>query len=223
MRIALFGGTFNPIHLGHLRAAEEIAESLALDEVCFMPAARPPHKSPEPLAAYEHRLAMLRLALSTRPGFWASDLETRLSAPSYTVNTVRAFQAEQSSAQTFFLVGLDSFLTLPAWREHRELLRLISFVVFDRAGISPGFDDLREMLYRDISPKIVWDGAGERFAGPGVEPIHFHPGGKLAISSTDLRERLERGASVRYLVPEPVRMYIEEHRLYCRESNSESE
>lgn len=212
-RLGLMGGTFNPVHLGHLRAAEEIAESLKLDQVCFMPSAQPPHKSPEPLVSYEQRLKMLELAVAERPGFWVSDLENHLPRPSYTVNTVRAFSAAAEADQIFFMVGLDSFMTLAAWREYRELLRRASFVVFGRAGIEPGLDDMRAML-TEIEPEIRWNAMEAAFTGPNLKPIHFHPGGKLAISSTDLRGRLEAGASVRYLVPEPVRDYIEEHGLY---------
>ncbi len=216
------GGTFNPVHLGHLRAAEEIAENLKLDQVYFMPSARPPHKSPAPLAGYWHRLEMLKLAVSDRPGFWASDLENHLPAPSYAVNTVRAFK-KAWSARTgiFFLVGLDSFMTLTEWRQYRELLTLASFVVFGRAGIEPSFDDMRAMLRRDVDPKIKWNSKKETFTGPNLKPIYFRPGGQLAISSTDLRGRLSAGASVRYLVPEPVRIYIEKHGLYRPESRPE--
>lgn len=216
-RIGLMGGTFNPVHLGHLRAAEEIAESLGLDQVCFMPSASPPHKSPEPLVDYGQRLEMLKLALADRPGFWASDLEQHLPAPSYTVNSVRAFKkAWSASTEIFFLVGLDSFMTLAAWREYRELLQLASFVVFGRAGITASFADMRKML-RDIDPQIAWNAQAEQFTASGLSAIHFHPGGKLAISSTDLRARLTAGASVRYLVPEAVRVYIEKNGLYCPE------
>ncbi|UQZ91086.1 nicotinate (nicotinamide) nucleotide adenylyltransferase [Deltaproteobacteria bacterium Smac51] len=221
-RLGIMGGTFNPVHLGHLRAAEEIAESLKLDQIYFMPSARPPHKSPNPLVGYWHRLEMLKLAVSDRPGFWASDLENHLPTPSYTVNTVRAFK-KAWSARTgiFFLVGLDSFMTLTGWHQYRELLNLASFVVFGRAGIEPSFDDMRAMLRRDVDPKVKWNSKTETFTAPNIKPIYFRPGGKLAISSTDLRQRLEAGASVRYLVPEPVRVYIEKNGLYRPDNRPE--
>ncbi len=209
------GGTFNPIHLGHLRAAEEIAENLKLDQVYFMPAARPPHKSPSPLVGYWHRLEMLKLAVSDRPGFWTSDLENHLPTPSYTINTVKAFKKAWSARTAiFFLVGLDSFMSVPHWHQFRDLLGLTSFVVFGRAGISATHDSLREMLRREVEPKIRWNSRTASFTGPNLKPIHYQPGCRLEISSTDLRQRLESGASVRYLVPEPVRIYIEKHGLY---------
>jgi nicotinate-nucleotide adenylyltransferase len=212
------GGTFNPVHLGHLRAAEEIAEKLDLDQVFFMPSARPPHKAPTPIAAYRHRLEMLKLAVSDRPGFWASDLENHLSYPSYTLNTVRAFREEiPARARLFFLVGLDSFMTIPAWHQYWELFSLVDFVVFARAGIAETFESLGEMLQKRVEPKIKWNPRLETFSASGLKPIHFQPGGRLEISSSDLRGRLLTGASVRYLVPEPVRAYIETHDLYRAE------
>ncbi|MDR2725747.1 MAG: nicotinate-nucleotide adenylyltransferase [Candidatus Adiutrix sp.] len=217
-RVGLMGGTFNPVHLGHLRAAEEIAEKLDLDQVFFMPSARPPHKAPTPIAAYRHRLEMLKLAVSDRPGFWASDLENHLSYPSYTLNTVRAFREEiPTRARLFFLVGLDSFMTIPAWHQYLALFSLAAFVVFARAGISETFESLTEMLQKHVDPKIKWSPRLETFSAPGLKPVHFQPGCRLEISSSDLRGRLLTGASVRYLVPEPVRIYIETHGLYRTE------
>ena len=214
-RIGLMGGTFNPVHLGHLRAAEEISEKLKLDQVYFMPTARPPHKSEGPLAGYRHRLEMLKLAVSDRPGFWTSDLENHLPQPSYTINTIKVFKKAWSPRTAiFFLVGLDSFMTLPQWHSFRELLAETSFVVFARAGIPEKFEDMKEMLTENIDAKIRWSAKNETFSAPGLKPIHFMPGGQLEISSTNLRQRLEFGASVRYLVPEPVRIYIEKHGLY---------
>ncbi len=217
-RVGLMGGTFNPVHLGHLRAAEEIAEKLKLDQVFFMPSARPPHKAPTPIAAYRHRLEMLKLAVSDRPGFLASDLESHLSYPSYTLNTVRAFREKlPARARLFFLVGLDSFMTIPCWHQYRGLFNLAAFVVFARAGLSETFEDLGEMLQKHVEPEIKWSPRLETFAAPKLKPIHFQPGGRLEISSSDLRSRLLAGASVRYLVPEPVRIYIETYGLYRTE------
>ncbi len=208
------GGTFNPIHLGHLRAAEEIAEHFRLNQVCFMPAARPPHKSPEPLVDYAHRLEMLKLAVADRPGFKVSDLESRLPYPSYTLNTVKAFQEETGrSGEIFFLVGLDSFMTVSQWHRWPELLAATAFIVFARAGMPEPFEAMRDML-KTIDPETTWDGREECFKIAEARPLYFLPGGRLIISSTDLRQRLESGESVRYLIPEPVRRYIEIHSLY---------
>jgi nicotinate-nucleotide adenylyltransferase len=212
------GGTFNPVHLGHLRAAEEIAEKLKLDQVFFMPSARPPHKAPAPIAAYRHRLEMLKLAVSDRPGFLASDLENHLSYPSYTINTILAFKEKMPArANLFFLIGLDSFMTIPEWRRYRDIFSLASFVVFDRAGIPETFENMKKMLQSHVEPQIKWNARLEAFSSCGLQPIHFQPGCRLEISSSDLRNRLLSGDSVRYLVPEQVRIYIETHSLYRAE------
>lgn len=215
-RLGLMGGTFNPVHLGHLRAAEEIAEKFKLDKVCFMPSASPPHKSSSPfLLDFEHRLEMLKLAVSDRPGFEVSDLENKLPFPSYTVNTVKAFRKTLEGQPTiYFIVGLDSFLTMAQWSQCMELLAQTSFVVFARAGISDPWQSLQDMLLREVSPEIRWHPETQMFTAPDIQPIHYQSGGRLAISSTELRQKLENGASVRYLVPELVRAYINKGGFY---------
>ncbi len=219
-RLALMGGTFNPIHLGHLRAAEEIAESLELAQIHFMPSAHPPHKEPAPLADFKHRVAMLKLAVAERPGFFVSELENHLPSPSFTLTTVLEFKKRwPTNAKIHFVVGLDSFMTLPSWYSFRELLAATSFVVFARAGIDDNFDSLAKMLFQ-IHPEIKWHPRQQMFTAPEIEPIHFHSGGRLAISSTMLRQNLENGSSVRYLVPEAVRNYIQEHGLYRQTSSN---
>ncbi|MGL4207989.1 MAG: nicotinate (nicotinamide) nucleotide adenylyltransferase, partial [Candidatus Adiutrix sp.] len=209
------GGTFNPVHLGHLRAAEEIAEDLALNQVCFMPAPNPPHKVLGPIVAYHHRLAMLNLAVSDRRGFFASELENNLPAPSYTINTISALQKTlPQGTEIYFLVGLDSFMTLASWHKYRELLSLISFVVFERAGVGDTFASLHTMLKTHVDSAIQWNIDLKMFSGPQIRPIYYRPGCRLEISSSSLRQRLSLGTSVRYLVPDLVRIYIEKHGLY---------
>lgn len=213
-KIGIIGGTFNPIHLGHLRAAEEIAEQLSLDVVYFMPTAKPPHKAPGLLASYHHRLTMLHLALANRPGFLVSDFEASLPSPNYTINTIKSFKNHLNSGDTvYFLVGLDSFMTLPHWYQFQSILGEASFVVFGRAGTTGTKNDLYKMLSDNIHPETTWNGENH-FNLPGFKNVYFLPGGRLDISSTDLRHRLNAGLSIRYLVPEPVRAYLEEHALY---------
>ena len=214
-RLGLMGGTFNPVHLGHLRAAEEIAEKLELNQIYFMPSATPPHKTSRPLADYQHRLKMLELAVADRPGFLASDMENHLPPPSYTINTIRALKKTwNTDTSIFFLAGLDSFMTLPVWYQYRELFSLTSFVVFGRAGIQHNWETIHKMLLCHVDSEINWNPENNVFTSRQIKPIHYLPGGQLEISSTDLRKRLESGSSVRYLVPEPVRAYIETHGLY---------
>jgi nicotinate-nucleotide adenylyltransferase len=211
------GGTFNPVHLGHLRAAEEMAERFALNEVVFVPAAHPPHKGRDELASFEDRLAMLRLAVGDRPLFTVSDVESRLPGPSYTVNTLKAASAELGSdGELFFLVGYDSFRTVAQWRDHLELFRLASFMVFRRPGLRGGRAAMGRLLEDALARPSRWASESESFFVDGFKPIHYYQGCRLEISSTDLRRRLTEGLSVRYLVPDLVVDFIAGRGLYVR-------
>jgi nicotinate-nucleotide adenylyltransferase len=212
------GGTFNPVHLGHLRAAEEIAEHFRLDQVVFMPAAQPPHKGRDELASFADRLAMLTLAVADQSAFAVSDLEGRLPSPSYTVNSLKAAAAElDPETRLFFLVGYDSFRTVAHWRDHLELFKTASFMVFRRPGVRGSRAALGQLLEEALGRPVRWSEESESYAAEGFEPIHYYRGGRLEISSTDLRKRLTAGLSVRYLVPNPVVEYIAEHGLYARQ------
>jgi nicotinate-nucleotide adenylyltransferase len=215
--VGLFGGTFNPVHYGHLRVAEEIAEGLSLDEVVFMPAADPPHKSPRGLALLSDRLKMLKMALEGQSRFTVSDLEGRLSGPSYTVNTMRALKAERPDlgGPLLFLVGFDSFKQVGLWHEHQELFRLSSFVVFLRPGARGGQAAVGEILNEAAGRGWKWrEREGSFFHKKYLPVIHFRQDSMLRISSTALRSRLREGRSVRYLVPDSVRAYINKEGLY---------
>jgi nicotinate-nucleotide adenylyltransferase len=214
--VGLFGGTFNPVHLGHLRVAEEIAESLSLSEIILMPAADPPHTGPRGLAPRRTRIQMLKLAARGRPGFVVSDLEGRLAGPSYTVNTLRALREELGEGTLLrFLVGYDSFKHVGLWMGREELFRLASFVVFLRPGASSGRENIGRILSGATGGGWVWDQAASSFNREGYLPVrYFRQESMLRISSTVLRKRLEEGRSVRYLVPEAVRAYIERRGLY---------
>jgi nicotinate-nucleotide adenylyltransferase len=223
-RLGLMGGTFNPVHLGHLRAAEEIAEFLSLDRLIFMPAAFPPHKPGLHLASFEERLHMLNLAVSGQPAFAVSDLEGRLTRPSYNSNTLReVLKRIDDQASLFFLVGFDSFRTVSHWHEHQELFKLASFVVFRRPGLGSGLNSVRAVLrFLGSDPDVsrIPGGLGGTLNWPGYRPIHYYFGCRLEISSTDLRHRLTEGQSVRYLVPDSVREHIAEKSLYHYRANS---
>jgi nicotinate-nucleotide adenylyltransferase len=214
------GGAFNPVHLGHLRAAEEMAARFALDAVCFMPTALPPHKEGGGLAPFRDRLRMVELAIRGRPGFCASDLEARLPGPSYTVNTLRALRGLlPAGAALLFLVGFDSFQKISLWKSCRELFTLASFAVNIRPGArraSPGSRPRLEAILRQLfRAEPAWDPAQEAFLAEGRLPVYFFEGSRLAISSTDLRRRLAAGESVRYLVPDPVLAYLARKGLYA--------
>lgn len=185
MRLGIIGGTFNPIHLGHLILAECAREQCRLDAVWFMPAAAPPHKSSRGLLDGRRRLRLIRLAVRGHPAFCGCDLELRMGGVSYTIRTVRALKARFPKTQLFFILGSD-MLKVP-WYRFKELQRLCTFVVADRAVGTP----VRRR--------------------PGMRRIAMP---HIDIASSMIRERVRRGQSIRYLVPEPVAQAIARGRLY---------
>ncbi|MDR0547858.1 MAG: nicotinate-nucleotide adenylyltransferase [Deltaproteobacteria bacterium] len=213
MRIGLFGGSFDPIHYGHLRAAEELAESFRLDKVLFVPAGQHPHKNPADSADFRHRLAMVKLAIADREGFLVSDIEERLPKPSYTVNTIRVL-TEREPGQYFFLVGYDSFRYIQTWRGYLELLRLVPIIVFHRPGSRGGFVALGRLLTKIFGSSPFWDEWAGSYTHPDCQTIYYFQGCRLYISSTEIRGRLTTGVSARFLLPEKVRLYLEKHGLY---------
>ncbi len=191
-RLGVFGGTFDPPHVGHLALAECAREELALDHVLFVPAGTPPHKrgARTPAAA---RLAMTRLAVRGHRGFAVSDLELRRDGPSYTADTLRTLAAKWPRTKLVLLVGADMFATLGAWREPRAIAALAEIAVAVRPGTR--------------RPKA---GAWAR-GGRGVHWLH---NAALDVSSREVRTRARAGRSLRYLVPDPVARYVVRHRLY---------
>jgi len=192
VRIGLYGGTFDPIHLGHLRAAETAREGMGLDLVAFLPAAVPPHRSTPPGAAAD-RLAMARLATASHPRFEAWDAELRRPGPSYTVETVAALLSERPSDSFVLVVGADTWPEMTTWREPQRLLSLVEVAVVDRPGYA---------------------GAERAMPFPGALRVKRVEGATLPISATAVRDLARRGRSVRYLVPDAVADYILARRLY---------
>jgi nicotinate-nucleotide adenylyltransferase len=199
-RIGVLGGTFNPVHLGHLILAEQAREQYELSRVLLIPCARPPHKEPGSLAPEKHRLGMLSLALEHDLYLESSDIEIRRGPPSYSVDTMRELENEFPGAEFFFIIGADSLFELHTWKDIDTLLDICTFVSFGRPGsdverMSPG--DLG--LERGLAEKVI---------------RHVHRGRLIDISSSEIRYRIAEGLSIRYLVPCEVDMYICEHRLY---------
>ncbi len=135
MRTGILGGTFNPIHLAHLRIAEEVREACALDRVLFIPAADPPHKPVAENVSFAQRLAMVRAAIADNPAFAVSDLEAQRTGKSYSVQTLELLRAEAPAAAFFFIIGMDSFRDLPLWKDYRRLFALTNLVVIGRPGL----------------------------------------------------------------------------------------
>lgn len=198
LQIGLLGGTFDPIHFGHLRLAEEAREQLGLDRVLFLPAPRPWRKAGRPVSSVVHRLAMVRLAVAGNPAFAVSTIELEQSGPTYTALTLAALRTELGEgAGLHFILGADALRDLPNWWEPQRIVALARLAVAAR-GRAPlrGLDALDRRV-----PGLL--AACERIAMP-----------PLTISSTDLRNRAAAGRSLRYLVPDAVASYIAEYHLY---------
>lgn len=197
-RVAILGGTFDPIHLGHLAAAQGVLHLAGVEQVIFMPNRQPPHKVGQAVTPALHRIAMVRLAIAGNPAFALSDLELRREGPSYTIETVRALQAERPDWQAAFIIGMDSLLEIRTWREYEALLQMTDWLVVAR----PGYDTARgRQLLAELGPRLS---ARVRLLEiPGV-----------AVSSTVLRHLAAQGYPLRYLVPDEVAEYVEAHRLY---------
>ncbi len=187
MKLGLFGGTFNPIHLGHLLLAETARETLALDRVLFIPTRQPPHKSDRDLLPGGERMRLIRLAIRDHSAFAASDIELQRDGISYTIDTVQAIHRQLPEAKLFLLVGQD-MLAVP-WRSWAQLKRLCTIVAARRPG----------------GPKPKQQA--------GVQWLDMPP---VGIASSDIRRRLRAGRSIRYLVPGPVERYLKAHQLYQR-------
>jgi nicotinate-nucleotide adenylyltransferase len=211
-RIGIYGGTFNPIHVGHLRAAEEVAELLGLARVLFVPSAVPPHKPPDSadvIAPGGLRLAWVRLATGDNPRFAVDPLEVERGGASYLVDTLRALRERLAaeSAEPVFLVGHDAFAEMGAWRAPRELLALAHWAVIVRPPLRSGRLDawLPDAVRDDV--EIAQDGRSgqHRRAGTWLRLVEI---GGLAVSASDVRTHLREGRSVRYLLPEAVRRSV---------------
>ncbi|GBF31965.1 nicotinate-nucleotide adenylyltransferase [Desulfocucumis palustris] len=197
-KIGIMGGTFDPIHYGHLVAAEGARHHFSLDKVIFVPAARPPHKTDRTISDPGHRLKMTSLAVASNPHFEVSDLEVERQGLSYTIDTVRTVAGTYGGAKIYFITGADAVLEILTWHRVDELLKLAVFIAATRPG------------YRL-----------EALAGRLKDIIHSVRGciatmevPALAISSTDIRRRVNEGRPIKYLLPEPVEEYIISRRLY---------
>lgn len=198
MRIGLFGGTFDPIHLGHLRVAEEVLEKKRLDRILFIPAGQPPHRR-TPQESAQHRLAMVRLAIKQNRYFAVSDYEIKKSGKAYTYETLTHLRSHNLNAQLYLIIGADQWLTFPAWHQVKQLLGLCRIIVMSRPQVA-----LEKMQQVVMEQKSITD----------HQKISIIKVSKLDISSTDIRRRLGQGQSIRYLVPYQVSQYIQKHELY---------
>lgn len=216
-RIGILGGTFNPIHYGHLAASEEVRERLKLDRVLFVPSFLPPHKQEEEIPSAAQRLEMVLLATAENTHFALSDIEVKRGGRSYTVDTIEALRSTYPEAELYFITGLDSFLEIQTWYQWERLLSLCTFVVLSRPGYR--FSDLLKI---DFMKNMVQDlralDRGEILQASvrtGAFSICLEVISHYDISSTDIRKRLREGRTIKYLLPETVEHYIIKNKLYA--------
>ena len=197
--IGIMGGTFDPIHVGHLAVAEEAREALVLDRVLFVPAGQPPHKLPGSVSPVRDRVAMVELAIDENPAFELSRVEIERAGPSFTVDTVEALASANPGATLHLILSAETFAELPSWHEPDRLFEAARMAVVPREGYP--------------APDPGWLAR----AFPGREDrVDYLGGPRLGLSSTALRTRVAAGRSIRYLVPPAVEAYIVEHQLYRR-------
>ncbi|HUY12017.1 MAG TPA: nicotinate-nucleotide adenylyltransferase [Terriglobia bacterium] len=212
MKIALFGGTFDPVHVGHLRAAEAAARHFHLDQVLFIPSGNPPHKVDDHLTPFLHRFAMVALACAGNPRFVPSSLETPCADGRlhYSINTVRTARRQlRSSDKLYFLIGLDAFLDLPHWKNYRSLLDLVDFVVVSR----PGFRI--ENILQVIPPSIRTDSSWRRDSILlKHSTLHVLSGVDVPAASREIREAIEKRRGLKGLLPPLVEEYVIKQAVY---------
>jgi nicotinate-nucleotide adenylyltransferase len=215
-RIGILGGTFNPVHYGHLAAAEEVRDRLNLDRILFIPSFIPPHKQEGDVPSAFHRMEMVRLAIAGNPAFIPSDIEIRRGGRSYTIDTIEALRAEHPGDELFFITGLDSFLDIQTWNHWDRLLTLCSFVVLSRPGYR--FTDLLKISFLQPAKRdITGLDCGERaraIVREGAITVFLETIPLYDISSTDIRRRTREGRSVKYLLPDAIEIYIIKNKLY---------
>ena len=212
--VGILGGTFDPIHYGHLRMAEELAEALDIGQVRFIPAGNPPHRG-QPRAEARHRLEMARRAVVGNPRFVPDDREIARDRPSYSVDTLAELRAELPAGTPLVLfMGSDAFLGLTTWREWRGLFDLAHIAIAHRPGFSPTLweDALPDELRRQLAKRLS-EQPGELVEAPAGR-VFPHAITQLDISASQIRDRCLRGKSLRYLLPDALIDYIHENRLY---------
>ena len=197
-RVGILGGTFDPIHNGHLMMAEAVRDEYEMEKVLFIPAAQPPHKRGHKISPAEDRYMMTVLATCMHPAFGVSDIEMRREGPSYSIDTVRALlRATGGDSEFFFIAGTDVIREIHTWERIEELLDICPFIAASRPGCRPDVERTRNLL-GDL----------------GVRQIHLLNTPELEISSTDIRERVAAGRSIKYIVPSEVEHYIYKKGLY---------
>ncbi len=211
-RIAVYGGSFDPFHAGHLVPTVRALETFQFDAVHFVPAGNPPHKQGEPLTPITHRLAMVALATLPFERFFASDDEVFVDGPTYTVDTVRRYRERFPGAVLYFLLGSDSFSQIATWERWTELVDLAHLVVLHRAHIWGS--ELRTRVPEKLRSRLVEVEPFAKVPDPTEQTVYLLNHDPFPVSATDVRKRLRQGFPIRELVPHEVNSYIEKYGLY---------
>ncbi len=224
-RVGLFGGTFNPIHYGHLRAAREVAEALQLDRLYLIPVSQPPHKPPKEIAPASERLEMLRLATVNCPDFVVSEIEVARGGLSYSIDTLQAFQSRLDDAarpknqNCIWIIGTDAFLEIHTWKSWRTLVRTCAFAVMQRPDAGAGFAThpqkvLADYLQQHFEKPYHYDSRRTRFTCADRPPVCLVKITMFDISATMIRALVRNGRSIQFLVPPAVAHHIQTRGLY---------
>ena len=217
-RLGILGGTFDPIHYGHLRLAEEVGETLNLEHIYLIPAALPPHKGRRSVSAFEHRLEMTAIASAESPRLKVLDIEARRQGFSYSIETLKIFHAMYPpDLDLHFVLGMDAFLEIETWKDFRNLFNYAHFVVIQR----PGFpSDILGSFLPTLGVSFEKKDPANRFVAPSGYEVIPMEATLMDISSTKIREKVADGKSIRFLVPEAVRCYIKNNSLYRSYENA---
>jgi len=217
LRLGILGGTFDPIHIGHLRTAEEIGLELELEKVYLIPSASPPHKTEEPVTPFEHRLTMTRLAIFGSSLLDALDLEGRRAGPSYSIETLKELHdIFKPDPDLFFILGIDAFLEIHTWKEYERLFDYSHFVIISRPGYRK---EMIEPFLMKSGLEIKKTREAGTFLMKSGNTLTLKETTLMDISSTCIREMVQQGKSIRFLVPDAVGDYITEKGLYRTRGN----
>lgn len=213
MKIGLFGGTFDPIHWGHLRSAEEVSETFGLDRVYFIPASVPPHKRGQTTTPARDRLQMVRLAVAKNPKFTVSTAEISRAGVSYSIDTIRGFAATMNRGDSlYFIIGLDAFREIGSWKDFAGIFPLCNFIVTSRPG-SKEKDPLKGTGVA-VKKLFCYDFKRKNYRHECGTRVYFDELTDIAISASEIRALVQQGKSIRYLVPPEVEKYIKRRGLY---------
>jgi nicotinate-nucleotide adenylyltransferase len=220
MRIGLFGGTFNPIHSGHIQVVREVKEGFPLDKIYLIPSALPPHKEPDNVVDANDRIEMIRLSFPNDSDFIVSNVELKRLGPSYTIDTVRYFKSFlPEEAALYLILGMDAFFEIDTWKSYMDLFMLVPFIVMARTGAGHNDATLRQTAFKEFLESKISEGykflvSKSCFVHDENQSIFVFDVTPIDISSTKVRKRVKRGEEIKSLVPEVVENFINARGLY---------